>query len=423
LAARAAQYMAVDLYTLQAPAGWNQAGPAFGHQTTFAGQVVGAAWEPSDPEANPTPHPVLWKPDGSAEDLNPNGFDAREVAGTDGIHQFGYAITGGIFTPVVWSGSAVSATFLNKQGFASAQLAGGGGGQFVGSGYSQVPGSEHALLWNSLTAQPIDLNPTNLCCYADSHAFGASGNQQVGSGNIGEIHALLWTGSASSAVDLNPWPNLPGITESESLATDGLQQVGDGWGPDAAGTSFPSLSHALLWNGSAGSAVDLNPPAFDYSIAYCVRNGKQVGAGITDNGDQHALVWSGAAASAIDLHVLLPNAFDGSIASAIDDAGNVFGFAYNIADGQEHAIEWLPVAELSGDYNHDGKVDAADYVVWRKNNGSQSDYNTWRSHFGQSAGGGASLPSDATPSATVPEPSNVALVLVVCLTFATRRRT
>jgi hypothetical protein len=46
LAARAAQYTAVDLYPLQPPAGWNQAGPAFGHQTAFAGQVVGAAWEP-----------------------------------------------------------------------------------------------------------------------------------------------------------------------------------------------------------------------------------------------------------------------------------------------------------------------------------------------------------------------------------------
>ncbi len=42
------------------------------------------------------------------------------------------------------------------------------------------------------------------------------------------------------------------------------------------------------------------------------------------------------------------------------------------------------VAPLEGDYNEDGKVDAADYVVWRKTgiNGQQG-YDTWRSEFRQ----------------------------------------
>ena len=126
------------------------------------------------------------------------GTTAMGVVGTNGIHQFGYASTGraGIFptfTPVVWSGSAASASFLSKQGFASAGLIGGGGGQFVGWGEVQTPGFAHALLWNGLTANPIDLSPTNLCCYANSYAVGASGNQQVGWGYTGETHALLWT--------------------------------------------------------------------------------------------------------------------------------------------------------------------------------------------------------------------------------------
>jgi hypothetical protein len=53
---------------------------------------------------------------------------------------------------------------------------------------------------------------------------------------------------------------------------------------------------------------------------------------------------------------------------------------------------------LPGDYNFNGVVDAADYVVWRKTSGAtidlradgntngiidQGDYNLWRSHFGQ----------------------------------------
>ncbi|HEX2473526.1 MAG TPA: hypothetical protein VHK01_02200, partial [Lacipirellulaceae bacterium] len=55
---------------------------------------------------------------------------------------------------------------------------------------------------------------------------------------------------------------------------------------------------------------------------------------------------------------------------------------------------------LPGDYNHDGRVDAADYVVWRKNDGSQAGYDTWRTNFGRTAGSGTVLATEV-----VPEPS------------------
>jgi hypothetical protein len=35
------------------------------------------------------------------------------------------------------------------------------------------------------------------------------------------------------------------------------------------------------------------------------------------------------------------------------------------------------------DFNHDGVVDAADYVVWRKNSDPAADYNLRRTHFGK----------------------------------------
>ena len=87
-------------------------------------------------------------------------------------------------------------------------------------------------------------------------------------------------------------------------------------------------------------------------------------------------------------------------AAGVTDTGLITGFGvYDYDDGRvlNPAAFLLDASalvstSLSGDYNHDGKVDAADYVVWRKSNGSQSDYNTWRSHFGQPAGsGGATL--------------------------------
>jgi hypothetical protein len=72
---------------------------------------------------------------------------------------------------------------------------------------------------------------------------------------------------------------------------------------------------------------------------------------------------------------------------------------------------------LSGDYNNNGIVDAADYVVWRKNpsafGGNPAGYNTWRSHFGQTAGSGSALGSSL---ASVPEPSAIGLLLFASMT-------
>jgi hypothetical protein len=69
-----------------------------------------------------------------------------------------------------------------------------------------------------------------------------------------------------------------------------------------------------------------------------------------------------------------------------------------------------------GDYNGDGNVDAADYIVWRKNQGTMNTlsndngiggtigmahYNLWRSNFGTTAGSGSTLNAGAVPEPTV----------------------
>jgi T5SS/PEP-CTERM-associated repeat protein len=73
---------------------------------------------------------------------------------------------------------------------------------------------------------------------------------------------------------------------------------------------------------------------------------------------------------------------------------------------------------LAGDFNANGTVDIRDYVVWRKTLGMQSDYNAWRSHFGQTSGSG----SGAESSNAVPEPdlwqfvvAAAVSLLVLCL--------
>jgi hypothetical protein len=100
------------------------------------------------------------------------------------------------------------------------------------------------------------------------------------------------------------------------------------------------------------------------------------------------------------------------------------------------AIEFVtvtPPAGVTGDYNNNGVVDAADYVAWR-NNLNQSvtlpndstpgtvtsaDYDVWRANFGRSAASSAALGA----SSAVPEPTTLVLLcLSVSLRVVKRRR-
>jgi hypothetical protein len=89
-------------------------------------------------------------------------------------------------------------------------------------------------------------------------------------------------------------------------------------------------------------------------------------------------------------------------------------------------------AGVVGDYNNNGKVDAADYVLWRNNVGTTTvlpndpaggiigptQYNNWRSHFGASAGSGSGLVGGA-----VPEPSSLMLVVAAVMgLFSVKRK-
>jgi fibronectin-binding autotransporter adhesin len=100
------------------------------------------------------------------------------------------------------------------------------------------------------------------------------------------------------------------------------------------------------------------------------------------------------------------------------------GYTVNYGTGANSQITLTlggPVG-VPGDYNQNGIVDAADYVVWRKNIGPGSlqneggispgtvdsaDYSFWRSRFGAASGAGAAL-----DRAAVPEPGS-ALLLVL----------
>ena len=105
-----------------------------------------------------------------------------------------------------------------------------------------------------------------------------------------------------------------------------------------------------------------------------------------------------------------------TLASAIRPGiTSLSGIRFNHASiGTTYYIDGLPSEPLAGDYNGDGTVDAADYVLWRKdpdspNNGAPDGYNTWRAHFGVTAGSGAGFGTTAAP-----EPATCVLGLLGC---------
>jgi hypothetical protein len=90
-------------------------------------------------------------------------------------------------------------------------------------------------------------------------------------------------------------------------------------------------------------------------------------------------------------------------------------------------VQFTAPAGLTGDFNGNGTVDAADYVLWRNGDALQNeggitpgsatpeDYQTWRTNFGKSAGGAAGL------VAAVPEPAAAALVAIAMFFIAWSR--
>jgi len=79
---------------------------------------------------------------------------------------------------------------------------------------------------------------------------------------------------------------------------------------------------------------------------------------------------------------------------------------------------------VPGDYNLDGIVDAADYTVWRDNlDGDrpwilwedQTDYRTWKDHFGESIASGSGADH-------VPEPTTLLLALLALVAVPLRVR-
>jgi hypothetical protein len=120
-----------------------------------------------------------------------------------------------------------------------------------------------------------------------------------------------------------------------------------------------------------------------------------------------------------------PNAEAVDLISVLWPSGTVEQLLNVLPNQVVNLVENAMTLPTPGDYNHDLTVDAADYVVWRKQLGSmgtgltadgngdsvvnQLDYDVWKVNFGAMSPGAAAT---AAPLGAVPEPSVLQLVIV-----------
>ncbi|TWT92902.1 hypothetical protein Pla108_40420 [Botrimarina colliarenosi] len=121
--------------------------------------------------------------------------------------------------------------------------------------------------------------------------------------------------------------------------------------------------------------------------------------------------------------VSLGNAYTGGVSSDLEFQ---VGF---VADGALTGakVVYTTATGLPGDFNGNGSVDAADYTIWRDNQGSESnlaadasgngrvdqaDYNIWAANYGNT------MP----PSVAIPEPAALAVAALACLVAFGRAR-
>ena len=118
----------------------------------------------------------------------------------------------------------------------------------------------------------------------------------------------------------------------------------------------------------------------------------------------------------------------------------------SVSAEDDAALPWVEQQlNLPGDFNQDGVVDAADYVLWRNTKGQtgtglaadgdddqtvdQADYNLWRANFGRTSqllvNDNSSNSATGRRSAIVPESTTLHLsciALLICKIRGNRRR-
>jgi probable HAF family extracellular repeat protein len=377
-AAHAAQYTVTDLGTLGGT-------ESFGSGLNASGQVAGASYTTDDDAY----HTFLWKP------TTPNGASGTktDLLTLGGTYSFGNG--------------------LNASG------------QVAGESNTTGDAATHAFLWKPTTPGGASGTMHDLLTLGGTNSYGyainAAGQVTGASDRTGNTrtHAFLWKPTT---------PNGTSGTMHNLLTLGGTDSFGgsinaNGQVAGFSNTTGDAAYHAYLWtptvpNGISGTMQDLTTLGGLNSYSYNIGAGGQVvGASEVEitSDDTHAFLYT-SGSGMVDLNTLIDplSGWELLDASAINDAGQITG--QGLIGDEYHAYLLTPVL-APGDFNHDGAVDAADYVVWRKTDGTPPGFNLWRNNFGQSTGSGGNAAIEPADS-SVPEPAALSLLFAAVIGFS-----
>jgi hypothetical protein len=131
--------------------------------------------------------------------------------------------------------------------------------------------------------------------------------------------------------------------------------------------------------------------------------------------DRHLVPAIGATYDLMDFASIIDNGYTFDFTSALLPNGRRWDISQFPIDGTIRVV-----AGVTGDFSGDGKVDSADYVMWRKGlraTYTASDYATWHQQFGTSSSSSAEL--DASQ---VPEPAMAGFLFSAAIGVVLRRR-
>jgi fibronectin-binding autotransporter adhesin len=319
---------------------------------------------------------------------------------------------------------AVAATISSATGTLSNSITATGGTLAIGI-YSAA--DSLANYTNSLNAGSAQLN------LASSGYTTIGGSATVAGGSINSINGV----QVKSGKALSGYGSVSGPLDNQGTVTGGtggnvLHLTGNVTGPG-------SFTQAVNFEESYSPGNSAASVSFDGSTTLAANNQLLMEIGGTTLGTQydHITANNSLALGGV-LKVSLINNFTPAAGQSFDlldfAPGNLSGgFSAIALPTLTTGLQWntnqlyltgVISVNLLGDYNGNGVVDAADYVVWRKGLGTtytQNDYNVWRAHFGQTAPGAGSG-TGAIENAAVPEPATSVLLMIAAGCCLWRRR-
>jgi hypothetical protein len=409
-------------------------------------------------------HVILGPPAGQANDIN----DSQVAVGWSGkthpelLTDLGNRATrwdssgsvselGNISSYTVGSG-AESYTVATSEAYAinNAGMAVGYGTSYDAGGMSR---GNRAVRWNAAgVATELGHLGTGISSLTNSAAWaineagvaiGFATKFDAGGLNDGQ-RAVRWDAGSTMAIELQVLgTDANGATFSKAYK---LNEIGTavGWLEKYNGQGGDQGPRAVVWN-PAGQVTELSLlPGATSSKAFDISNsGVSVGSVATPSSTA-AVYWSNTG-TVIDLNTLISPTSGWRLeqALAVSDTGWIAGIG-KFDDGPGGAPEpydrvfmlQVPtVVNLPGDYNNNGRVDAADYVIWRKRLGTPTtlpndttpgwvlaeDRSVWRANFNRTA-----PVRPASGTALVPEPGTLILaaasIFVYVASLSGRRR-